>query len=466
MFGKIKKIHMVGIGGIGMCGIAEFLINRGFKVSGSDLRASANTDRLIKLGTKITIGHNKENVGDCDTLVYSSAVKSDNPEIIAASEKKIPIISRAEMLGEIIKLKPISIAVGGTHGKTTTTLMIGYIFSEGKREPTIIAGGVDKNTGSTVKPGNGNIIIVEADEFDISFLKLSPTHAIITSIEAEHLDCYSSLKDIENAFIQFANSIPFYGTITACIDEPGVRKILPDLEKRVNTYGISSDADICAENINMQGFNSTFTVKYNSKNIGKINLSVPGIHNIKNALSAITLGLELGLPFKTIASGLSRFRGAQRRFEILTKTDNYMLVDDYAHHPTEIKATLKAAKNGWKRRIIAIFQPHLFTRTRDFFNEFGESLQEADIIIILDVFPAREKPIEGISGKLVANAAKKLGQKKVYFVKDRDLLPALIKNLTKPGDMIITLGAGDVWKVHKKIKEILVKNYSPLHRRN
>lgn len=457
---------MVGIGGIGMCGIAEFLINRGFKVSGSDLRASANTDRLIKLGTKITIGHNKENVGDCDTLVYSSAVKSDNPEIIAASEKKIPIISRAEMLGEIIKLKPISIAVGGTHGKTTTTLMIGYIFSEGKREPTIIAGGVDKNTGSTVKPGNGNIIIVEADEFDISFLKLSPTHAIITSIEAEHLDCYSSLKDIENAFIQFANSIPFYGTITACIDEPGVRKILPDLEKRVNTYGISSDADICAENINMQGFNSTFTVKYNSKNIGKINLSVPGIHNIKNALSAITLGLELGLPFKTIASGLSRFRGAQRRFEILTKTDNYMLVDDYAHHPTEIKATLKAAKNGWKRRIIAIFQPHLFTRTRDFFNEFGESLQEADIIIILDVFPAREKPIEGISGKLVANAAKKLGQKKVYFVKDRDLLPALIKNLTKPGDMIITLGAGDVWKVHKKIKEILVKNYSPLHRRN
>jgi len=455
MFGKIKKIHMVGIGGIGMCGIAEFLINRGFQVSGSDLLVSANTDRLIKLDTKITIGHSKENVGDCDALVYSSAVKSDNPEIIAASEKKIPIISRAEMLGEITKLKPISIAVGGTHGKTTTTLMVGYIFSEGKREPTIIAGGVDKNTGSTVKPGNGNIIIVEADEFDRSFLKLSPTHAIITSIEAEHLDCYSSLKDIESTFIQFANSIPFYGTITACIDEPSVRKILPDLEKRVNTYGISSDADICAEDINMQGFNSTFTVKYYGKNIGKINLSVPGIHNIKNALSAITLGLELGLPFKTIASGLSKFRGAQRRFEILIETDNYMLVDDYAHHPTEIKATLKAAKNGWKRRIIAIFQPHLFTRTRDFYNEFGESLQEADVIIVLDVFPAREKPIEGISGKLIADVAQKSGHKKVYFVKDRDLLPALIKNLTKPGDMIITLGAGDVWKVHKQFKEIL-----------
>jgi len=458
MFGKIKKIHMVGIGGIGMCGIAEFLINRGLQVSGSDLRVSANTDRLIKLGIKITIGHSKENVGDCDALVYSSAVKSDNPEIIAASEKKISIISRAEMLGEIIKFKPISIAVGGTHGKTTTTFMVGYIFSEGKRDPIIIAGGIDKSIRSTVKIGNGNIIIVEADEFDRSFLKLSPTHAIITGIEAEHLDCYSSLKDIENAFIQFANSIPFYGTITACIDEPGVRKILPDLKKRVNTYGISPDADICAEDINMQGFNSTFTVKSHGKNIGKINLSVPGIHNIKNALSAITLGLELGLPFKTIASGLSRFRGAQRRFEILTETDNYMFVDDYAHHPTEIKSTLKAAKNGWKKRIIAIFQPHLFTRTRDFYSEFGEALQEADIIIVLDVFPAREKSMEGISGKLVANAAKKLGHKKVYFVEDRDLLPALIKNLTRPGDMIITLGAGDVWKVHKQLKEILFPN--------
>ena len=460
MFGKIKKIHLVGIGGIGMCGIAELLIDWDFQISGSDIQVSANTDRLTKLGAKITIGHSKKNVVDCDALIYSSAIESDNPEIIAASKKKIPIIRRAEMLGEMIKLKPISIAVGGTHGKTTTTLMVGYIFSEGKRDPVIIAGGIDKSIKSTVKPGNGDIIIVEADEFDRSFLELSPTQTIITTVEAEHLDCYSSLEDIENTFIQFANSIPFYGTITACIDEPGIRKILPELDKKVNTYGISPDADIYAEDINLQGYNSYFKVKSHGKDIGQVHLSVPGIHNIKNALAAITLGLEFDIPFKTIASSLSKFRGVKRRFEIISETDNYMLVDDYAHHPTEIKATLRAAKDGWNRRIIAIFQPHLFTRTRDFYNEFGEALQEADVIIVLDVFPAREKPIKGISGKLIANAARKLGHREVYYG-DRDTLPTLIKKHTKPGDMIFTLGAGDIWKVHKKIKEILVKIYSP-----
>lgn len=455
MFDKVKNVHLVGIGGIGMCGIAELLLHWGFKISGSDLHYSKNIKRLTNMGAKVTIGHKRENVNNCDILAYSSAVKPDNPELLAAIEKKIPIIRRAEMLGEIIKLRPTSIAVGGTHGKTTTTSMVGEIFSEANRDPIIIVGGVVKSTGSTTQPGKGDVIIVEADEFDRSFLKLAPTYSVITTIEAEHLDCYKNLDEIENAFIQFGNSVPDYGAVIACIDEPSIGNILPNLNRKVITYGITSRASIQGESVSLSGLGSSFSVKAFENKLGEIQLSVPGFHNVKNALAAIALGLEFDINFENIAIALKKFSGVHRRFEITLEQDDLILIDDYAHHPTEIKATLEAAKKGWNRRLVAIFQPHLFTRTRDFFKEFGEALLAANVIIVLDIYPAREERIEGISGKLIADAAKNFRHKEVYYVENRNILTNLIQSLKKPGDIIITMGAGDVWKINKKLKELL-----------
>lgn len=459
-FRNIQKFYFVGIGGIGMCGIAELLADWGYQVSGSDILASENTRKLESLGINVFIGHRRENITDCDVLVYSSAVHADNPEIAVAREQKIMVIRRAEMLGEIFKLKPIRIAVSGTHGKTTTTSMIGQIFSEAGRDPIIIAGGIINALGSTTRSGKGDVIIVEADEFDRSFLDLSPTDAIITAIEAEHLDCYSSLEEIEFTFVRFANQVPFFGSIVACIDEPSILNILPRLEKPVITYGINSeDAEITPANIELKELKSSFDVVARHQTIGHIELSVPGIHNVKNALAAVAVALQNDIDFSAISAGLSQFRGVRRRFEIIEDNNDYMLVDDYGHHPTEIKATLAAAKNGWNRRVIAIFQPHLYTRTRDFYQQFGEALQAADEAIVLDVYPAREKPIEGITGKLIVDAAIKLGYHSVYYASDKTQVPKIINRIARRGDIIITLGAGDVNQLHSEIKTLLSNKF-------
>ncbi|MFA6978085.1 MAG: UDP-N-acetylmuramate--L-alanine ligase [Ignavibacteriaceae bacterium] len=445
MFKNIKKVHFVGIGGIGMSGIAEILLNQGFEISGSDKSFSEVTKRLQDLGIQVYEGHKPENLKDADVLVYSSAVTIDNPEVNAAIERKIPVIKRAEMLAECMRMK-YGIGIAGTHGKTTTTSMVGLVLTEGNIDPTIIVGGKLSGLGGTnARLGNGEFIVVEADEFDRTFLKLTPTIAAITTLEQEHLDTYKDLDDIKEAFISFANKVPFYGFVVLCLDEPALQDILPSINKKVITYGTTSQADVRATDIKHSEFHSTFTVIYKGNELGKIKLNNPGLHYVKNSLVAVIIGIELGLEFKTIKHALESFTGVYRRFEV--KYDKEVLViDDYGHHPTETSATLAGIRSGWNRRLVAVFQPHLYSRTRDFYQEFGRSFLNSDIFICTDVYPAREEPIEGISGLLIAEAAKKFGHKNVHYIKDKNDVPKFLSEIKKDGDIIVTLGAGDIWK--------------------
>ena len=447
MFGKVKKVHFVGIGGIGMSGIAEVLINLGFEVSGSDLKITEITENLRKKGCRIHEGHEGKYINDADVLVYSSAVKMDNPELKRAKRKHIPIIRRAEMLGELLKLKQISIAVGGTHGKTTTTSMIGSIFTEASLDPTLIVGGVVKSLDLNALLGQGNIIVAEADEFDKSFLQLKPTYSIITNIDSDHMDCYESEKDLLNGFTQYANATPFYGAVVACVDEPMVKRILPDISRPVITYGFSGDAEFQADCREYREIRSTFIAKHGNKELGKVELNVPGAHNVKNALAAISLGIEMDIDFQTIQRGLRKFSGVKRRFEIKGIYDDILVVDDYAHHPTEVSATLRAIKNGWKRRLVTVFQPHLYSRTRDFYEDFARSFLISDVLIVTDVYSAREEKIKGISGELIANVAKSMGHQNVHWVKDKLMVVNAMSSLIEPGDIVITMGAGDIWRI-------------------
>lgn len=458
MFSNIKKVHFVGIGGIGMSGIAEILINMGFTVSGSDKNLSEITDRLKKLGAKIYKGHSASNVKDVDVLVYSSAVKLDNPEIIKANQKKIPVIRRAEMLAELMKMK-YGIGIAGTHGKTTTTSMIGLILTEAKMDPTIIVGGKLSGLGGTnARLGQGDFIVVEADEFDRSFLQLHPSIAIITTLEREHLDIYSDLDDIKKAFIEYANKVPFYGFVVLCLDEDALLDIIPQINKKVITYGLTSQSDLYAIDVHYNQQMSEFTILYKGENLGKVELNVPGVHNIRNALAAIATAIELNVPIKTIKNAIKSFSGVYRRFEIKAKIGNNMIVDDYAHHPTEVSATLLAAKTGWKKRVIAIFQPHTYTRTRDFYQDFGKSFFNADMLIVTDIYPAREEPIQGVDGELIASAAKNYGHKNVYYIKDKKDIPSFIEKNIGNNDLIITLGAGDIYKYGEEIINKLKKS--------
>ncbi len=445
MFKNIKKVHFVGIGGIGMSGIAEILLNQGFEISGSDKNTSDITAHLIKLGIKIYEGHSPENLKDADVLVYSSAVAVDNPEVHAAIERKIPIIKRSEMLAECMRMK-YGIGIAGTHGKTTTTSMVGLALTEGGIDPTIIVGGKLSGLGGTnARLGQGEFIVVEADEFDRTFLKLTPTIAAITTLESEHLDTYKDLDDIKLAFIEFANKVPFYGFVVLCMDEPALQDIIPHINKKIFTYGLTTQADIRAYDISFNEFSSSFNVKYKEQELGRIKLKIPGIHNVKNSLVAVCIAKELGIKFETIKKALESFSGVYRRFE--TKYNMEVLViDDYAHHPTETSATLAGVRSGWDRRLIAVFQPHLYSRTRDFYQEFGRSFLNSDIFICTDVYPAREEPIEGVSGQIIADAAKKFGHKNVIYVKDKKDIPQKLLELKKDNDIIITMGAGDIWK--------------------
>ena len=452
----IKRIHFVGIGGIGMSGIAEIFLNRGFEISGSDLAESEITDRLKNLGVKIYSGHSPDNVKDADVLVYSSAVKLDNPELKKAFEIKIPVIKRSEMLAETMRMK-YGIGIAGTHGKTTTTSMVGLVLTEAGIDPTIIVGGKLSSLGGTnARLGYGEFIVVEADEFDRTFLKLWPTIAAITTLEQEHLDTYKDLDDIKSAFIQFAAKVPFFGFVVLCLDEPALQDIIPLINKKVITYGLTSQADICAVDISHHEYTSSYTLLYRQEELGKINLKIPGKHNIKNSLAAVCIGIELGIGFEIIKKSLESFTGVYRRFE--TKYQNSVLViDDYAHHPTEINATLAGVRNGWKRRLVAVFQPHLYSRTSNFYVEFGRAFLNSDMFICTDIYPAREESISGITGELVANAAKNFGHKNVIYEPDKRKIPELLMKIYKKDDIIITMGAGDIWKFGEKFVELLKK---------
>jgi len=447
MFRNVKKIHFVGIGGIGMSGIAELLLNLDYEISGSDINDSDIIQNLINKGAKIsTGGHNSKNITDCEVLVYSSAVRENNPELIAARKKGIPVIRRAEMLGELIAVKETSIAISGTHGKTSTSSMIGSIMNESEHDPTLVVGGLVQTLNTNSLLGMGDMIIVEADEFDRSFLALRPTLAIVTNIELEHTDCYENIEDLQAAFIQFCNSVPFYGGVVVCAESSGVQEIIPEIYRPLTTYGLSEKADYYAKDIVYKNNSATYSVFTKKIKLGYIKLNVPGQHNVLNSLAAIANAIEMDIPFKTIQKGLASYQGVRRRFEIKGNFDGIMVVDDYAHHPTEVTATLGAARNGWDKRIIAVFQPHLFSRTRDFYREFAKAFLDSDILIVTDIYPAREDKIEGIDGELVVKAAKDLGHKNVLYLPNLDDLNTTLDSITKTGDMVIGIGAGTIWR--------------------
>ena len=449
MFSSIKKLHFIGIGGIGMSGIAEILLDQGFKVSGSDKALSEVTERLASLGAVIYEGHKAENIAaDVDTVVYSSAVINDNPEVQEAMKRKIPVVRRAEMLAEVMRLK-YGIGIAGTHGKTTTTSMTSLVLMEGGLDPTVIVGGKLHGLGGTnARLGKGDFIVVEADEFDRSFLSITPTIAVLTTLETDHLDCYRDLEDIKGAFVQFSTRVPFYGFIVLNLDEPALQDIMPRLsKKKIITYGLHSpQADLQAVDISHKENTSTFTVVQNYSELGKVTLQIPGKHNVQNALAAIAVGLNLNVPFEKAKAGIEKFTGVYRRWEKKGEVNGVVVFDDYAHHPTECKATLSGAKSGWRKRVVCVFQPHLYSRTRDFYEEFGKAFLFADVLVVTDVYPAREEPIQGVTGELIVKAAKQFGHKGAHYVPDKKEIPSYLKKITKKGDIVITMGAGDIWK--------------------
>ena len=449
--GRIRKVHMVGIGGIGMSSIAEVLLNRGYRVSGSDLKTSDVTDHLVSLGATIYQGHDATQVGDADVVVYSSAIDPDaNPETQAADERRISLIPRAEMLGELMRMK-FGVGIAGTHGKTTTTSMVGLVTTEGDFDPTIIVGGKVAVFGSNAVAGEGDIIVIEADEYDRTFLRLTPSLAVITSIEEDHLDIYEDLDDIKQAFVQYANSVPFFGAAIVCLDDPNVQSIVGRIERRVLTYGTTRQAQIRAESVTHDGLETRFTVMHGTDELGTIRLSVPGRYNIRNALAAVAIGYELDIPFADIRDGLARFSGVQRRFEKVGEAAGVTVIDDYAHHPTALNGTLQAASEGFpNRRLVAVFQPHLYSRTRDMLDDFARSFFNADLLVITDVYGAREAPIEGVSGRALAERARDFGHQSVQWVAALDELPERLLEVTRPGDVVLMLGAGDIWRASRK----------------
>jgi UDP-N-acetylmuramate--alanine ligase len=446
MFRKIQKLHFVGIGGIGMSGIAELLINLGYNVSGSDVKQSPVTDRLAALGGRICIGHNAHNIEGADVVIISSAVRSDNAEVVEAHRLQIPVIPRAEMLAELMRLK-YGVAVAGSHGKTTTTSMVATVLVAGGFDPTAVIGGRLNAFGSNAKLGKGDFLVAEADESDGSFLKLTPTIAIVTNIDREHLDYYAGLDEIQSAFVAFVNKVPFYGAAVLCLDDPNTQAIIPRITRRVITYGTSSQADLIASHITFQDFGATCEVRHRGNLLGSLQLKVPGKHGILNALAAVAAGLELEIPFEKIAAALSSFQNADRRFQIKGKKDDILVVDDYGHHPTEIVATLTAARNACDRRIVTVFQPHRYSRTQALKEDFARAFYHADVLIVLPIYAAGEEPIGGITAEMLVDLIKKFGHREVLFAPDIPSVHRMLKDKLRNGDLLLTLGAGDVWKI-------------------
>ncbi|MCB5250599.1 MAG: UDP-N-acetylmuramate--L-alanine ligase [Candidatus Cloacimonadales bacterium] len=453
MLGKTKKVHFIGIGGIGMSGIAEFLFNHGYEITGSDMQASEITKYLENKGIVIYENHQAENIKDVDVVVKSSAIKNDNPEVIYAKSQKVPVIRRAEMLAELMRMS-FGIGIAGTHGKTTCTSLVGMVLSNALLDPTVIVGGKVQNFGTNNRLGSGKYIVVEADEYDRSFLTLTPIIAAITNIEADHLDCYSDLEEIKSAFIQFANKVPFFGCLIACLDDNGVQSILPEINKRVLTYGLSRQAEVRAINIIQDNFSTSFDILYKDYVLGNINTILIGNHNIQNILLAVAVGIEMDISFEMIKKGIEEFKGVYRRFEFIGEVQNIRVYDDYAHHPTEIKATLSGIRENTQKRIIVLFQPHLYSRTKDFALDFGRSFYQSDLLFVAPIYPAREQPIEGVSGLMIADAAIQSGHHHVHYIdKQEDIVKTVLDHL-EDDDVLITMGAGDI---HKYGKEILRK---------
>jgi UDP-N-acetylmuramate--alanine ligase len=457
-YGKIKQIHFVGIGGQGMSGIAEVMLNLGYKISGSDLKETEITKRLAGLGVKIYKGHRPQNVKGADVVIISSAIKKDNIEVEEAKRLQIPVIPRAEMLAELMRMK-YGIAVAGSHGKTTTTSMIAHVLEKANLDPTIILGGRLKTIGANAKLGDGDFIVAEADESDRSFLYLFPYMAVITNLDKEHLDHYGSVEEIKQTFIDFARKVPFYSSVILCLDDPNTQSLIPFIDRRIITYGFSAQADLYAQDLEFREFSSSAIIFFKQRKIGKLKLNVPGIHNIYNALASIGVGLDLELSPSVILEALENYPGIGRRFELKAKINNILLIDDYAHHPSEIKATLQSAKSGWARRVVAIFQPHRYTRLSFLMKEFATSFNQAEILILTEIFPAGEQPIEGIDGYRLYEEIEKYGHKNVYYEKDLFKIPLLLKKIIKPGDLIITMGAGNIYQILPEIIEIMKSKY-------
>ena len=453
--GKTKSVHIVGIGGAGMSAIAELLLKSGFGVTGSDLSTGEVTEKLAEHGAIIYRGHRAEQVASCDVVVYSSAIRpEENIEIIAAEQAGIPVIKRDEMLGELMRYK-YGICIAGTHGKTTTTAMIATMLIESGESPTVMIGGIsDYLKGSTVV-GEGKFMVIEADEYDRAFLKLTPTIAIVNSLESEHMDTYGTLDELKQAFIGFANKVPFYGRVICCVDWPEIRKIIPSLNRLYTTFGIEEPANVMASDIVFEKNHTSFTIQAYGLEYPDVCINVPGRHNVLNALAAFSAGLELGIMPDRLIAGLGRYSGMRRRFQV--KYDNgagLMVVDDYAHHPSEVKATVKAAKTGWlDSRVVAVFQPHLFSRTREFADEYGWALSRADVVYVADVYPSREKAVDypGVTGELVAAAVRKAGGRQVAYIADMDTLFAALKEYSVDGNMLLFMGAGDITHLASRV---------------
>ena len=443
---KVKCIHFVGIGGIGMSGIAEVLINLGYNISGSDTAQSETTARLQKLGACVALGHAAKNIGNADVVVTSTAVKVDNPEVVEAHRRNVPVIPRAEMLAELLKMK-FSVAVSGSHGKTTTTSMVSTILARGGLDPTMVIGGKLASIGSNARLGDGDIIVAEADESDGSFLKLSPTIAVITNIDREHLDFYPGITEIKEAFLKFANIVPFYGCTVLCNDNEHVREITPFIKRKMITYGIDHSADYSAWDIKYLGSRIEYGLIYRGDRLGTIELIVPGLFNVYNSLAAVAVGRELDLDFATIKEGLASFPGVVRRLEIKGRVGDITVVDDYGHHPTEVKATLAAARQVWKGRLIVVFQPHRFTRTKALFNEFTQAFSDADLLILNDIYPASEEPIVGVNSQALCEAIRKTGNVSVEYIAQAEGTIEFLLKTVRPKDTVITLGAGSIYKI-------------------
>ncbi len=459
MFRKIQHIHLVGIGGAGMSGIAEVLLTLGYKVTGSDLHYSETVRRLEELGGRIFIGHHESNVGDAQVVVISSAVPATNPEVVAARAKVIPVIPRAEMLAELMRLK-YGIAIAGAHGKTTATSMVAGVLAQPGLDPTIVIGWKDNALGSHSRLGRGDLLVAEADESDGSFLRLSPAIVAVTNIDREHLDYYGTMERLQDSFLEFINRVPFYGLAVLCADDDRIRAMLPRVVKRYQTYGLQERAgspapDFRAGEVTLKKWDSEFRAFYQGKSLGPFRLSTPGIHNVSNALVAIAVGMELDVPIDLIRKGLAAFTGVERRFHLRGEKSGIMVVDDYGHHPTEIRATLSAAKQGWGRRLVVLFQPHRYTRTRDLVGEFAHAFDQAEAVFITEIYPAGEPEIPGVSGERLVEAVRASGHPSVTWVDRKETLVERVLPSLKADDVVITLGAGDIWKTGLELLERL-----------
>jgi len=455
VFKKYRHIHFVGIGGIGMSGIAELLLNLGYRVSGSDLKESDLTKRLAKRGATIYIGHRAEQIEGADVVVVSSAIPSTNPEVVAARKSaKIPVIKRAEMLAELMRLK-YAILVAGAHGKTTTTSMVATVLTRGGIDPTVVIGGKLNAWRSNVKLGQGEFLVAEADESDGTFLLLNPTIAVVTNIDAEHLDYYKDLRDIQDTFLEFINKIPFYGRAILCLEDENIQQILPRIKKPLMTYGFTSQAEFQARDIRFSGLKSSYRLFHKGKELGEITLNLPGAHNVLNSLAAVAVATELEIGLERIQAGFMDMTGVERRFQIKGERDGILVLDDYGHHPTEIKAVLKTLAECYEdRRKIVVFQPHRYTRTKALFNEFTRSFYQADVLIVTDIYPASEEPIPGVSAEKLAKSIGEHGHGDVTYLPVFSEVLSYLGEIAKEGDVVLTLGAGDVWKVGEKFLDM------------